>query len=118
LFTLAARAEDAAAIVQSLVDPFGVANRDGTALQLAPDALTAGEPGPPLAPVIDTALVVGQLTLLADSPGPMVLTYATDSELWTVRVDAPHAPDGIVARAVAPRTLLRELTGLLEVTSA
>lgn len=118
LFGLAASAADAAAVLQPLVDPFGVADRDGSTLRLDPDRLSPDELGPPLGPVIDNSLAVGRLSLLAEPPGPMLLTYATDHELWTVRVDAPHAPSGVVAHAVGPRTLLAELTRLLQVIPA
>jgi hypothetical protein len=105
IFTLASKARDAARIVQALVDPFGTADRDGKVLQLDQSALTADTVDKKLASVIDRALVVSQLIVLADEPGPLLTTYATDREVWAVNVDSPQAPTGITAQAVSERTL-------------
>ncbi|MFJ7338776.1 hypothetical protein ACIQU3_00475 [Streptomyces sp. NPDC101110] len=105
IFTLASKARDAARMVQALVDPFGTADRDGKVLQLDPSALTAETVDQKLASVIDGALVVSQLIVLADEPGPLLTTYATDREVWAVNVDSPQAPTGITAQAVSERTL-------------
>ena len=105
IFTLASKARDAARIVQALVDPFGTADRDGKVLQLDPSALTDDTVDKKLASVIDRALVVSQLIVLADEPGPLLTAYATDREVWVVNVDTPQASTGITAQAVSERTL-------------
>ena len=114
IFTLASKARDAARIVQTLVDPFGTANRDGKALQLDPSALTTDTVDKVLAPVIDKALVVSQLIVLADEPGPLLTTYATDREVWAVNVDSPQAPTGITAQAISERTLEEHIIKLIK----
>jgi hypothetical protein len=112
LFTLAANTGDVATMLRAFVDPFGVADRDGPEHELDPAALDRDHVGP-LANVIDNARVVGHLVLLGREPGPMLLTYGTDSAVWTVIVDRPHAPTGIRAQAVGAETLTRRLAGLL-----
>ncbi|PJM99181.1 hypothetical protein CG740_31675 [Streptomyces sp. CB01201] len=114
IFTLANKVQDAAGIVQALVDPFGIADRDGKAIQLDPSVLTTDAVDKSLARVIDKALVVGQLIVLADEPGPLLTTYATDREVWAVNVDSPQAPTGITARAVSERTLAELITKLIK----
>ncbi|MCX5422835.1 hypothetical protein [Streptomyces sp. NBC_00078] len=118
IFTLASKARDAARIVQALVDPFGTADRDGKALQLDPSALTTDTVDKALASVIDKALVVSQLIVLADEPGPLLTTYATDREVWAVNVDSPQAPTGITAQAVSERTLEERIIKLLKQPAA
>ncbi|MFT2016929.1 hypothetical protein ACMA1D_13930 [Streptomyces sp. 796.1] len=113
IFTLASKVRDAARIIQALVDPFGAADRDGKALQLEPSALTAATVDKRLASVIDASLVVSQLIVLADAPGPLLTTYATGRELWAVNVDSPQAPTGITAQAVSERTLEKRIMTLL-----
>ncbi|GHE12139.1 hypothetical protein [Streptomyces alanosinicus] len=113
IFTLTGTARDAARIVQALVDPFGTAGRDGDALRLDPSALTTDTVDGRLASVIDRALVVSQLIVLADAPGPLLTAYATDREVWTVSVDSPHAPTGITAQAVSERTLEQRIIDLI-----
>ncbi|WP_431043807.1 hypothetical protein ACQUSR_19215 [Streptomyces sp. P1-3] len=114
LFSLTNSSVAAAELVHGLVDPFGVADRDGRIQQLDPHALDRENVGGPLQKVIDKSLVVGRLMVLADDPGALVLTYAADVELWTVTVDRPHSPTGIVAQAVSERTLARKIQGLLK----
>lgn len=107
LFTLAGNVQDAVNLVHPLLDPFGVADRDGPSTSLDPSATG------PLATVIDNARIVGEVALLSDPPGPMMITYATDRALWAVIVDSPQAPSGITARQVSPATLSHELARML-----
>ncbi|MBX9364740.1 hypothetical protein [Streptomyces sp. WAC04114] len=118
IFTLASKARDAARIVQALVDPFGTADRDGKVLQLDPSALTDDTVDKKLASVIDRALVVSQLIVLADEPGPLLTAYATDREVWVVNVDSPQAPTGITAQAVSERTLEKFINKLIRQPAA
>lgn len=113
LFTLTNSIESAAEIVQDLVDPFGVADKDGRSRRLDPHALDSANVGSPLQQVIDGALVVGRLMVLSDSPGALVITYAAEREVWTVTVDEPHAPTGIVAQAIGAKSLGRKIADLL-----
>lgn len=53
--------------------------------------------------------------VLSDSPGALVITYAAERELWTVTVEEPHAPTGIVAQAVGAKSLGRKIVGLLRI---
>ncbi|MCX5060631.1 hypothetical protein OOK12_27140 [Streptomyces sp. NBC_00452] len=64
------------------------------------------------------ALVVSQLIVLADEPGPLLTTYATDREVWAVNVDSPQAPTGITAQAFSERTLEERITKLLKQPAA
>ncbi|MEU3370894.1 hypothetical protein ABZ734_10520 [Streptomyces sp. NPDC006660] len=118
IFTLASKVRDAARIVQALVDPFGMADRDGKPLTLDPSSLTTDAVDKSLARVIDKALVVGQLIVLADEPGPLLTTYATDREVWAVTVDSPQAPAGITAQAVSERTLAEHIAKLIKQPTA
>ena len=118
IFTLASKARDAARIVQALVDPFGTADRDGKVLQLDPSALTDDTVDKKLASVIDRALVVSQLIVLADEPGPLLTAYATDREVWVVNVDTPQASTGITAQAVSERTLENFINKLIRQPAA
>ncbi|MER5545790.1 hypothetical protein ABT072_25820 [Streptomyces sp. NPDC002589] len=118
IFTLASKAPDAARIVQALVDPFGTADRDGNTLQLDPSSLATDTVDRRLASVIDNALVVSQLIVLAEAPGPLLTTYATDRDVWAVSVDSPQAPTGITAQAVSGRTLEQHITKLIEQPAA
>lgn len=118
IFTLASKARDAARIVQALVDPFGTADRDGKVLQLDPSALTDDTVDKKLASVIDRALVVSQLIVLADEPGPLLTAYATDREVWVVNVDSPQASTGITAQAVSERTLEKFINKLIRQPTA
>ncbi|WP_433341788.1 hypothetical protein [Streptomyces sp. CA-253872] len=113
LFSLAASAADAAEAVRLAVDPFEIADKDGPVRHLTPQQIAAQDVGTRLSGVIDTALVVGQVVRLADVPGPLLTTYATDREVWTVYVERPDAPSGIQARAVGPGTLGAMLRALL-----
>ncbi|WP_336215112.1 hypothetical protein [Nonomuraea sp. LPB2021202275-12-8] len=112
LFTLADTVQDVVKLVQPLVDPFGVADRDGKSLSLDPSALDRDHVGP-LASVIDNARIVGQLVLLSDPPGPMMTTYATDRAVWAVELDTPHASTGVTARPVSATSLSRHITRML-----
>ncbi|MGW2219497.1 hypothetical protein ACWCSD_31300 [Nonomuraea sp. NPDC001684] len=112
LFTLAGKVQDAVNLVQSLLDPFGVADRDGENHSLDPTALDRAHVGA-LGAAIDNARVVGEVVLLSDPPGPMMMTYATDRAVWAVVVDSPHAPSGVTARSVSAVTLSRHLAGML-----
>ncbi|GAA4074841.1 hypothetical protein [Streptomyces hundungensis] len=114
IFTLASAARDAARMVQALVDPFGVADRDGKKVELDASALTTGAVDKSLARVIDNALVVSQLMVLDDEPGPLLTAYASDREVWTVHVDAPQAPTGITAQEVSERVLEEQIVKLIE----
>ncbi|QKW50423.1 hypothetical protein [Streptomyces buecherae] len=113
LFTATNSIEDAAELVQAMIDPFGMADKDGPAKKLDPHALDRENVGPPLQRVIDNALVVGRLFVLSDSHGMLVMTYATEREVWTVTVDEPHSPQGIVAKSVSTRSLGRKVRKLL-----
>ncbi|WP_266474705.1 hypothetical protein [Streptomyces cellulosae] len=113
MFTLAGSAKDAAHVVQLLVDPFDVADKDGRALQLTPQQIADDNVGRLLREAIDSALVVGQIVLLCDAPGPLLTTYATDRALWTVFVEQPNAPKGIEARPVGKSTLNRMIRRLI-----
>lgn len=113
LFTATNAIEDAAELVQAMVDPFGIADKDGPAKKLDPHALDRENVGPPLQRIIDNALVVGRLIVLSDSHGALVMTYATERAVWTVTVDEPHSPQGIVAQAVSTRSLGRKARKLL-----
>lgn len=112
LFTLANNTDDVVNLVQPLLDPLGVADRDGDIHRLDPSALEPGKVGP-LTRVIDNSRVVGELVLLSDPPGPMMTTYATDRAVWAVFVEQPHAPDGITARRVSTATLSRQIVKML-----
>ncbi|MEU6715466.1 hypothetical protein ABZ897_28715 [Nonomuraea sp. NPDC046802] len=116
LFTLADKVQDAVNLVYPLLDPFGVADRDGQSTSLAPSALDHRHVGP-LATVIDNARIVGEVVLLSDPPGPMMMTYATDRAVWSVLVDSPHAPSGITARQVSAATLSRDLARMLSIAN-
>ncbi|MFH9588035.1 hypothetical protein [Streptomyces luteogriseus] len=118
IFTLASKARDAARIVQALVDPFGTADRDGKVLQLDPSDLTGDTVDKKLASVIDRALVVSQLIVLADEPGPLLTAYATDREVWVVNVDSPQASTGMTAQAVSERTLEKFINKLIRQPAA
>ncbi|WKU46456.1 hypothetical protein Q3V23_21690 [Streptomyces sp. VNUA116] len=113
IFTLASSADGTADMLQTLMDPLGIADRDGPSMQLDPSALGSDKVGAPLDGVINNALVVGQLVLLADEPGPLVMSYATESAVWIVNVDAPHAPSGVTARSVSHSTLKAQIVRLL-----
>ncbi|MGW3346459.1 hypothetical protein ACWDA3_24370 [Nonomuraea rubra] len=112
LFTLAGKAHDVVNLVQPLLDPFGVADRDGETHPLDPSALERENVGP-LATVIDNARIVGELVLLSDPPGPMMTTYATDRAVWAVFVDRPQAQSGMTARPVSAATLSRHIMEML-----
>jgi hypothetical protein len=113
LFTLADNVQDAVNLIQPLLDPFGVADRNGPIITLDPTALDREHVGP-LATVIDNAQIVCELVLLSDPPGPMMTTYATNRAVWTVTVDRPHAPTGITARPVSHATLSASLADMLK----
>ncbi|WEH27950.1 hypothetical protein [Streptomyces sp. AM 3-1-1] len=113
MFSLAASAADAAEVVRLAVDPFEIADKDGPVRQLTPEQIATQDVGTRLSEVIDTSLVVGQVVRLADVPGPLLTTYATDREVWTVYVERPDAPAGIEARPVGPGTLGTMLQALL-----
>ncbi|MFH8468744.1 hypothetical protein [Streptomyces sp. NPDC017991] len=112
MFTLASSAKDAAKMVQLFIDPFEVADKDGRVQQITPEQIGEDNVGRPLGEAINNALVVGQTVLLADAPGPLLTTYATDRALWTVYVEKPNAPTGIEARPVS-RTTLRAMIAKL-----
>lgn len=113
LFTLASSAKDAADMVQLFIDPFEVADKDGRVLQITPEQISADNVGRALSEAINNALVVGQTVLLADAPGPLLTTYATDKALWTVYVEKPNAAAGIEARPVGKATLRKMITKLI-----
>ncbi|QQC90777.1 hypothetical protein [Streptomyces alfalfae] len=113
IFTLASSAADAAKMMQVLVDPFGVADADGRTQRLDVTALTSDQVEGPLAEAVNNALVVTQLIVLADEPGPLVTAYATEDAVWTVSVDKPQAPTGIQARKVGERSLTSEIIRLI-----
>ncbi|MFJ8308924.1 MULTISPECIES: hypothetical protein [unclassified Streptomyces] len=113
IFTLANSASDAAEMLQALTDPFGVADEDGPARQLDPQALDSAGVGEALNSAIENALVVTQLVVLSDPPGSLLTTYATENSVWTVLVHKPHDPKGITARAVGNRSLTRSIRNLI-----
>ncbi|MFJ8937998.1 hypothetical protein ACIRL0_20125 [Streptomyces sp. NPDC102365] len=113
MFTLASSAKDAADMVQLFIDPFEVADKDGRVQQITPEQISDDNVGRALGEAINNALVVGQTVLLADAPGPLLTTYATDKDLWTVYVEKPNAPTGIEARAVGKTSLHRAITKLI-----
>lgn len=113
IFTLASSARDAAEVVQGLIDPFEVANKDGRIQQLTPQQISEDNVGRPLSEAINSALVVGQMVLLADQPGPLVTTYATDDALWTVFIEQPHSPTGIEARPIGRSSLNKMIRRLI-----
>ncbi|ARX85582.1 hypothetical protein [Streptomyces alboflavus] len=113
MFTLASSAGDAAEMVQLFVDPFDVADKDGRSEQLTPEQISTQNVGRPLGEAINSAMVVGQIVLLADAPGPLLTTYATDQSVWTVHVEKPQATSGITARAVGKNTLKKMITRLI-----
>ncbi|WP_181448990.1 hypothetical protein [Nonomuraea aridisoli] len=112
LFTLAGNVPDVVDLVQPLLDPFGVADRDGESTLLDPSALDRDHVGP-LAGAIDNARIVGELVLLGVPDGPMMTTYATDRAVWVVIVDSPRAPSGITASPVSAPTLSRHIAEVL-----
>ncbi|AYG81198.1 hypothetical protein DWB77_03340 [Streptomyces hundungensis] len=118
IFTLASKAQDAAKMVQALVDPFGVADRDGKTIRLDASALTTGAVDKSLARVIDNALVVSQLMVLDARPGPLLTTYASDREVWAVHVESPQDPTGITAQEVSERTLEERIVKLIKQPAA
>ncbi|MEV7344065.1 hypothetical protein [Streptomyces sp. NPDC093544] len=113
MFTLASSVKDAAEMVQLFIDPFEVADKDGRAQQITPEQISADNVGSALSEAINNALVVGQTVLLADAPGPLLTTYATDKALWTVYVEKPNAATGIEARPVGKATLLKLIIKLI-----
>ncbi|GAA3358720.1 hypothetical protein GCM10017744_034480 [Streptomyces antimycoticus] len=113
-FTLVVSVPEAAEMARRLVDPNGVADVDGPTMELDPRALEAEFVGQPLKNVIENALVVGQLILVARVPGPLLMTYATAEELWMVNVDAPRAPTGVTARSVGQQALVDRIAEMLE----
>ncbi|MGC5565612.1 hypothetical protein ACPYPG_22610 [Streptomyces sp. FR-108] len=116
MFTLASSAKDAADMVQLFLDPFEVADKDGRVQQITPEQISDDNVGRALGEAINNALVVGQTVLLADAPGPLLTTYATDKDLWTVYVEKPNAPTGIEARPVGKTSLHRAITELITPT--
>ncbi|WP_347125535.1 hypothetical protein [Streptomyces sp. 21So2-11] len=118
MFTLANHADDVAELVQLFVDPFDVADKDGRTQKLTPGQLDEDNLGGPLSEAINNAMVVGQLVLLSDAPGPLLTTYATDEKVWTVLVEKPDAPTGIEARPVGSSTLRRMILRLISPTDA
>ncbi|MFB7084879.1 hypothetical protein [Streptomyces sp. NPDC056296] len=112
-FTLASSAEDAAQLVQMFVDPFDVADKDGPTHHLTPEQISQDNVGRSLTEAINGALVVSQVVLLADRPGPLLTTYATDRMVWTVFVEAPNSQTGIQARPVGKLTLKKMISQLL-----
>ncbi|MEU8953814.1 hypothetical protein AB0C93_05875 [Streptomyces sp. NPDC048518] len=113
MFTLASSAKDAADMVLLFVDPFEVADKDGPLEHLTLQQISEENVGRALNDAINSALVVGQTVLLADAPGPLLTTYATEKALWTVYVEEPHASTGIQARAVGKNTLRKMITKLI-----
>ncbi|MEU2562806.1 hypothetical protein ABZ626_26205 [Streptomyces longispororuber] len=113
MFSLASSAADAAEVVRLFVDPFEVADQDGRPQQLTSEQIAAQNVGRPLNEAINGALVVGQLVVLADAPGPLLTTYATGEAVWTVHVEKPQAASGITARAVGTNTLRKMITQLI-----
>ena len=78
-----------------------------------PTAISEDNVGRALSEAINNALVVGQTVLLADAPGPLLTTYATEKALWTVYVEKPNAATGIEARPVGKTTLHKLITKLI-----
>ncbi|WP_369211622.1 hypothetical protein [Streptomyces flavofungini] len=113
MFTLAASVKDVADMVLLFLDPFEVADKDGRTLELTPEQISSDEVGTALSEAIDNALVVGQTVLLADAPGPLLTTYATEKAVWTVYVEKPNAPTGIQARPVGKNSLRKMITNLI-----
>ncbi|MGW0567687.1 hypothetical protein [Streptomyces tauricus] len=113
MFTLASSAKDAADMVQLFIDPFEVADKDGRVQEITPEQISEDNVGRALGEAINNALVVGQTVLLADAPGPLLTTYATDKALWTVFVEKPNAPTGIEARPVGKTSLRKMITELI-----
>ncbi|THC53377.1 hypothetical protein [Streptomyces sp. A1499] len=113
MFTLAASAKDVADMVLLFIDPFEVADKDGRTLQLTPEQISTEDVGTALSEAINNALVVGQTVLLADAPGPLLTTYATEKALWTVYVEKPNAPTGIQARTVGKNSLRKMITKII-----
>ncbi|MEU9879306.1 hypothetical protein [Streptomyces phaeochromogenes] len=113
MFTLASSAKDAADMVQLFIDPFEVADKDGRVQQITPEQISEDNVGRALGEAINNALVVGQTVLLADAPGPLLTTYATDKVLWTVYVEKPNAATGIEARLVSKTSLRQMITKLI-----
>ncbi|KUL54729.1 hypothetical protein [Streptomyces sp. NRRL S-1521] len=113
MFTLAASAKDVADMVLLFIDPFEVADKDGRTLQLTPEQISTEDVGTALSEAINNALVVGQTVLLADAPGPLLTTYATEKALWTVYVEKPNAPAGIQARTVGKNSLRKMIIKLI-----
>ncbi len=113
MFTLASSAKDAADMVQLFIDPFEVADKDGRVQEITPEQISDDNVGRALGEAINNALVVGQTVLLADAPGPLLTTYATDKALWTVFVEKPNAPTGIEARPVGKTSLRKMITELI-----
>ncbi len=111
--SLVATVEEAAETIRQLVDPQEVAGHDGSSQEIDPQDLRRDAIDPPLKDVIDNALVVGQLVLLADLPGPLLMTYATAEELWAVSVDAPDAPADVTARSVGRQTLVDRIVHMM-----
>ncbi|MFG2500127.1 hypothetical protein ACGFSB_18190 [Streptomyces sp. NPDC048441] len=113
MFTLAGSAKDAADMALLFVDPFEVADKDGPVQQLTPEQISQENVGRALSNAINNALVVGQTVVLADAPGPLLTTYATEKALWTVYVAKPNAASGIEARPVGKNTLRKMITKLI-----
>lgn len=113
MFTLASSAKDAADMALLFVDPFEVADKDGRIQRLTPEQISQENVGRDLSHAINNALVVGQTVVLADAPGPLLTTYATDKALWTVFVAKPNAATGIEARPVGKNTLRKMITKLI-----
>ncbi|MCW8097338.1 hypothetical protein [Streptomyces tauricus] len=113
MFTLASSAKDAADMVQLFIDPFEVADKDGRVQEITPEQISDDNVGRALGEAINNALVVGQTVLLADAPGPLLTTYATDKALWTVFVEKPNTPTGIEARPVGKTSLRKMITELI-----
>ncbi|MER5222147.1 hypothetical protein [Streptomyces flaveus] len=113
MFTLASSAKDAAEMVQLFIDPFEVADKDGRVQQLTPRQISDENVGRALSEAINNALVVGQTVLLADAPGPLLTTYASEKALWTVYVEKPNVATGIEARPVSKTTLHKMITKLI-----
>ncbi|WP_406488694.1 hypothetical protein [Streptomyces phaeochromogenes] len=113
MFTLASSAKDAADMVQLFIDPFEVADKDGRVQRITPEQISEDNVGRALGEAINNALVVGQTVLLADAPGPLLTTYATDKVLWTVYVEKPNAETGIEARLVSKTSLRQMITKLI-----
>ncbi|MGW7658267.1 hypothetical protein ACWGJ7_41400, partial [Streptomyces tendae] len=111
--SLVATVEEAAETIRQLVDPQEVAGHDGSSQEIDPQDLRRDAIDPPLKDVIDNAFVVGQLVLLADLPGPLLMTYATAEELWAVSVDAPDTPTDVTARCVGRQTLVDRIVHMM-----